>query len=134
MSVVRTAKGRVLEALRAAGARGCTTAELCQPAVGGERFGARVHELRGEGYEIVERRVRAGSSLYVLGQLAAPTAPTADASGIVERDGHWTRRWMCPSCAYRHVTGPTCSRGHAATLGWHLDQRDLWAAEAKEAA
>lgn len=49
---VRGAQRRVLLALAAAGGRGATTAELCQPAVGGVRFGGRVHELRERGFKI----------------------------------------------------------------------------------
>ena len=42
------------------------TADLCKPEVGGCRFGARVAELRSEGYDIHEERVRQGASRYVL--------------------------------------------------------------------
>jgi hypothetical protein len=37
---------RVLEALRAAGARGMTNVELCTPTLGGLRSGARLGELK----------------------------------------------------------------------------------------
>lgn len=59
-----SARQRVLRALQAAGTTGCTTAHLCQPEVGGERFGARVMELRAEGHKIDSRRLREGSWLY----------------------------------------------------------------------
>lgn len=61
-----TARERVLHALQAAGQHGCTTAQLCQPDVGGVRFGARLAELRAEGHHITGRPVRAGSHRYVL--------------------------------------------------------------------
>lgn len=54
---------RVLNALRT-GPK--TTAQLCQPDIGGVRFGARVAELRALRYVIAEQRVRQGSSLYEL--------------------------------------------------------------------
>lgn len=55
---------RVLAKLIGAGERGATTAELCQPGVGGVRFGARVHELRGLGFRIDAAPVRTGSYRY----------------------------------------------------------------------
>lgn len=61
-----SAKQRVYRALYDAGPNGCTTAQLCQPGVGGVRFGARVKELRDEGNVIHSRVERAGSSRYVL--------------------------------------------------------------------
>jgi hypothetical protein len=45
---MKTARQRVFEALHRAGQAGCTTGELCHPAVGGVRFGARLRELREE--------------------------------------------------------------------------------------
>lgn len=56
-------KQRVLNALRT-GPK--TTAELCGPDVGGERFGGRLLELRAAGYVITEQRLRQGSHLYTL--------------------------------------------------------------------
>lgn len=59
-----SAKARILAALKD-GPK--TTAELCQPSVGGVRFGARLMELRhDEGHTITEERLRAGSSRYTL--------------------------------------------------------------------
>lgn len=60
-----TAK-RVLRALETAGGRGATTHDLCQPDVGGLRFGGRIHELRELGYVIEARPARAGSYRYTL--------------------------------------------------------------------
>lgn len=57
---------RVLRALIAVGGLGATTRELCQPDVGGIRFGGRIHELRGMGYRIDARRERNGSTRYWL--------------------------------------------------------------------
>lgn len=72
---LKPAANRVLNALRGAGQRGLTTAELCQPEVGGCRFGARVHEIRNAGFVVVNRRIRNGSDRYWLtkepGQLVA---------------------------------------------------------------
>lgn len=70
-----SAKARVLAALQD-GPK--TTAELCQPEVGGVRFGARLAELRhDEGHNITEERLRAGSSLYTL-QLSPAARPGGD--------------------------------------------------------
>ena len=57
---------RVLKALMAVGGLGATTRELCQPDVGGVRFGGRIHELRGMGFRIDARRERNGSTRYWL--------------------------------------------------------------------
>lgn len=57
---------RVLRALIAAGGRGATTHELCQPQVGGTRFGGRLHELRELGFVIARRQERAGRWRYWL--------------------------------------------------------------------
>ena len=61
-----TARGRVLHALETAHPEGVPTAVLCQPQVGGVRFGGRIHELRQEGYQIRTRYLRPGSHLYTL--------------------------------------------------------------------
>jgi hypothetical protein len=42
------------------------TGELCNPACGGERFGARIMELRKQGYEIETEIVRVGQARYTL--------------------------------------------------------------------
>ena len=65
MSLTPSAR-RLLAALQDAGDKGLSTSQLCQPALGGVRFGARVHDLRQAGYRISETRVRQGSSRYVL--------------------------------------------------------------------
>jgi hypothetical protein len=57
---------RVVRALMAAGGRGATTAELCQPVVGGGRFGARIAEARARGFEIDAIAERTGSYRYYL--------------------------------------------------------------------
>lgn len=57
---------RVLVALRNAGAPGLTTAQLCQPGVGGVRFGARIMELRSVGFTVTAKQERPGSYRYRL--------------------------------------------------------------------
>lgn len=57
---------RVLLALREAGETGVTTAQLCQPDVGGVRFSARILELRDVGCVIARRQVRSGCWRYWL--------------------------------------------------------------------
>lgn len=57
---------RVLKALIAVGGVGVTTRELCQPDVGGTRFGGRIFELREMGFRIESRRERNGSQRYWL--------------------------------------------------------------------
>lgn len=57
---------RVLHALLTAGDHGATTHDLCQPNVGGIRFGGRIHELRELGYVIEARPERPGSHRYTL--------------------------------------------------------------------
>jgi hypothetical protein len=57
---------RVLRALTAAGAHGLTTHQLCQPDVGGLRFGARIDEIRKAGLAVGCVRERAASSRYTL--------------------------------------------------------------------
>ena len=60
----KTAKTRVLAALMAAGERGCTNVELCQPSIGGMRFGGRVFELGEAGWDIAATRERGGVWRY----------------------------------------------------------------------
>ena len=57
---------QLLEALERAGRRGLTTAEIMQPDVGGERFSARLAELRAAGYKIDGKYERQGSWRYKL--------------------------------------------------------------------
>lgn len=57
---------RVLYALRAAGDTGVLNGALCQPDVGGNRFGARVHELRKHGCVIYRAELRPGRYRYWL--------------------------------------------------------------------
>ena len=66
---------RVLTRLRKGPA---TTHDLCQPEVGGGRFGARPRELRQLGFEIDESRLRLPTrgSRYVL--VGEPERATAD--------------------------------------------------------
>lgn len=54
---------KILTALKSAGSKGCTNAELATIAL---RYGARVGELVKEGYEITKSRVAGGLFLYVL--------------------------------------------------------------------
>jgi hypothetical protein len=63
---------RVLDCLRAKGTQGATTHDLCQPEVGGIRFGARLMELRKAGYEITSQRESKGSHRYTLVSEPAP--------------------------------------------------------------
>lgn len=65
-----SAKLRILSALRD-GPK--ATAYLCDPGVGGERFGARVAELRALGYEIETEILRPGSALYTLNETSTPS-------------------------------------------------------------
>lgn len=58
-------KGKVLALLKLAGEHGVTTAEFLRHGCG-SRFGARIQELRDEGYRIDSERVRDGSSRYRL--------------------------------------------------------------------
>jgi hypothetical protein len=57
---------RTLYALRQAGQKGATTGELCQPDVGGIRFGARVQELRDMGCVVYRVQLRPGRWRYWL--------------------------------------------------------------------
>jgi len=60
-----TNKQTMLAALRAGGSAGVTTAELMRVGCG-SRYGARLLELRAEGFEISSERVRDGSWRYTL--------------------------------------------------------------------
>ena len=112
---------RVLRTLQDAGERGATTAELCQPDVGGVRFAARVHELRHlHGHTIVETRVRQGSSRYVLRSEFLPGAtPTGR-----EADGGEPRRRPIPA-----ASGPSVPRRVAAREPYRAppDAEHSWA-------
>lgn len=84
---------RTLYALRAAGQRGATTGELCQPNAGGIRFGARIQELRDHGCVIFRVQLQPGRWRYWLQvdpfeaqQPARPTSTDLDAQlNLVER-------------------------------------------------
>lgn len=106
-----SARQRVLTALQAAGATGCTTAVLCQPEVGGERFGARVMELRAEGHKIDSRRLREGSWLYAyVGRngAAADTrdVPAARVPAPLESNPILPTFHVCDACGYRFKGSP----------------------------
>lgn len=57
---------RVLKALIAVGGQGATTRELCQPTVGGSRFGGRLFELREMGFQIDARKLADNTYRYTL--------------------------------------------------------------------
>jgi hypothetical protein len=66
LSTLRPTARRTLYALRQAGEKGCTNGELLQPSVGGNRFGARLHELREAGCVIFRVELRPGRYRYWL--------------------------------------------------------------------
>lgn len=123
-----TAKDRVLARLQQGPA---TTADLCAPGVGGERFGGRLKELRDEGHTIDGRCLRAGSWLYTLHErvVAAPEAAVPPVAGRGLRaaggGGHethgLTRAWRCYRCTDHDAGGPVCPRGHQAERVWLID-------------
>ena len=61
----------LLRLLKDAGTRGVTTAEIMRAGVG-ERFGARLHELREAGHTIHSEHVRQGSWRYTLVDAPSP--------------------------------------------------------------
>jgi len=74
-----TKRQRVLQLLRDAGPRGVVTAAFLEGGCG-SRFGARIQELRDDGFAIVARPVRPGQYRYVLvaepeGEMTAVAAP-----------------------------------------------------------
>lgn len=66
LPAMKPATRRVLAALLAAGARGATTHDLCQPDVGGIRVSARVFEIREIGLRVDVQQLRPGSYRYTL--------------------------------------------------------------------
>ena len=60
---LNSAKNRILEALKAAGSKGCSNKELSEIAL---NYGARVRELRNDGWEIPDTRIDNGVFRYVL--------------------------------------------------------------------
>lgn len=105
---------RVLEALERAGRRGCLTHDLMQPAIGGERFSARIGELREAGYKIKSTYERHGSYRYRLVGHPNPAAPEIDPPD--PPTGEW--RWhLCWACAFglehqEHVMGALVIADH----------------------
>jgi len=60
------------------------TGDLCRPEVGGCRFGARVAELRAEGFDIHEERVRQGASRYVLVDVGSSAGAAESGSSLAD--------------------------------------------------
>lgn len=86
MAGLKPSARRVLDLLRTVGSRGAVTAQLCQPDLGGARFGARILELRQAGFEIANVRERQGSDRYTLADPAdhrrpAPPIPLREPDG-----------------------------------------------------
>lgn len=112
-----TRAGNIVAALEAAGERGCTTADLCSPAVGGVRFSARIMELREQGYIIRESQIRQGSHLYVLAGVESTTTgtvvpaevPTIKSIRGQRLDG--TVVDVCMGCLTNHRPGFVCPHG-----------------------
>jgi hypothetical protein len=98
-----TRRQLVLDALRAAGHRGCTTAQLRQPDVGAVGFSDRIEELRDEGHRIMSVYLRPGSFLYVLEAEPAALEPAQgdDADGFVSE-------WFCTGLRMADPDGPAC--------------------------
>lgn len=97
---------RVLRTLQDAERRGATTAELCQPDVGGVRFAARLHELRHEhGFEIAEERIRQGSSRYTLIGSAAGSASRWPSSSVATRASRRSGETLGVGAGNREGTG-----------------------------
>ncbi|MCW3039450.1 MAG: hypothetical protein JWM31_1355 [Solirubrobacterales bacterium] len=117
-----TRASAIIAALEAAGERGCTTAELCQPDVGGVRFGGRIDELRKAGYIIRESRIRQGSHRYVLAGVEAPApqpaepAPTPIRSIRGRRIDQTVVVAACYGCLTNHPRGFKCPHGHTIEL------------------
>jgi hypothetical protein len=89
---------RVLEALERAGRRGCSTHDLMQPNVGGERFSARVAELRADGYTISSKYERQGSYRYRL--LAHPRVEITERPDLPPTDEPWSVGPFCWACVF----------------------------------
>lgn len=66
LRLLKPSARRTLYALRAAGNTGVLNGTLCQPDVGGGRFGARIHELRESGCVIYRAELRPGRYRYWL--------------------------------------------------------------------
>jgi hypothetical protein len=98
-------RDRILRALEAGP---CTTAQLASPDVGGVRFGARLMELRADGYVITEERVREGSHLYRLG--GRPPAVDQGVDLMCSRQHHWKGRVRYCAAGYplTSTAGPDC--------------------------
>lgn len=71
-------RARVLEFLRARGLLGATTAELCDPSIGGHEGTRRVRELRELGYPIFLAPERTGYYRYWLGRPPWPQTTQLD--------------------------------------------------------
>jgi hypothetical protein len=125
-----TAGDRILKALQDAGERGCTTADLCQPNVGGVRFSARIEELRAAGHNILATIIRQGSWRYTLitdaeagvgNTPVAPSPPAAVSLPVHSNAGASLgipEFHCCDSCGHRWrekprwwMTCPSCSKG-----------------------
>jgi hypothetical protein len=77
--VALTQRDKVLKALRAAGGQGVTSLQLAQHC--GLRYGARVMELRDQGFEIETVRVNRSVYVYKLTSEPAPASPIPSGPG-----------------------------------------------------
>jgi hypothetical protein len=86
-----TRREQLARLLREAGDRGVTTGELLQAGVG-SRYGARIAELREQGWQIESARLRDGAWRYTL--ISRPSSPswpmaaevTTEPAQLVERE------------------------------------------------
>jgi hypothetical protein len=121
---------RVLKALEAAVGNRMTTHELMQPEVGGERFGARIQELRDAGYTISTKRGQGGASYKLIGRPGWPTlqpAPEQPRDDAAEPLGPrvWSSKTFCIVCFAAPPAGAlpdrcvSCGEGLYGTLHFH---------------
>lgn len=126
-----TRRAIALQLLQDAGGAGVTTGDLMRAGVG-SRYGARLKELRDEGYEIHSERLRGGSWRYILtsepgsvqttplactadpGSGVKPSGPQGPPSGGTEPPGE--RRDAAESGALFDL--PTAAPMNAATHDW----------------
>lgn len=125
-----TRRELALQLLKDAGDDGVTTARFLDEGVG-SRYGARIREIREEGYEIYAHRLRDGSWRYVLAGDPSPAVPAGSTHIQAEgahRGGGLGGEHRAPLVTSRMAVAPSSSEGRLFELP--VPALEMWRVDA----